>query len=141
MATLADEIHAALRQCASDAAFPQVSYPAGARNTSDSVFLQPKTILAKPLSSTWATPELNRQRYFLERATWLWELRLDFDREVSTEEFEDSLTNALLRIPRTESKPQVDLILEECEYRHPPEQQPAGGTSAVYRIRAEISPL
>lgn len=138
---LGDVIHAALRQAVLAGTFPQVTYPAGARNTSDSVFLQPKTILAKPLSSTWSTPERNRQRDFRERATWLWELTVAFDREVSLEAFELDITNTLLRLVRTATQPQVDLIFEEAQYTSPPEQQPAGGTMVVYRVRAELTPL
>lgn len=141
MTTLTDEIHAALRQAVMAGVFPQVTYPAGVRTTSDSVFLQPATVLIKPMSSTWSDPERNRQRSFRERATWLWEVVAEFSREVSTEQFEDDITNSLLRLPRTATKPQVDLILEEADYRHPPEQQPAAGTRAVYRIRAELTPL
>jgi len=139
--TLADDIHAELRTCVAAGTFPQVTYPAGVRTTSLTVNLTPQTFLAKPLSSTWSEPERNRSRGFSERRTWLWEVTLEFSREVDLEAFEDLNTNTMLRLPRTSSKPQVDLIFEEADYRHPPEQQPAAGTRVVYRVRAELSPL
>lgn len=141
MTTLSDVIHASLRQATLAGTFPLVTYPAGARDTSDSIFLQPQTILAKPMSSTWSNPERNRQRAFSERSVWLWELTVEFDREVSLEQFEDDNTNSLLRIVRTATQPQVDLIFEEANYTHPPEQQAGGGTRVVYRVRAELTPL
>ena len=50
-------------------------------------------------------------------------------------------TNTLLRLARTATKPQVDLIFEEADYLNPPEQQPGGGSRVRYRIRAELTPL
>lgn len=141
MSTLADEIHAAILTAVNSGTFARVTYPGGARTTSLTETEAPKTVLAKPTSSTWSTPERNRQRSFLERATWLWEATVEFNREVSLEQFEDDNTNTLLRLERTATKPQVDLIFEEAEYRHPPEQQPSSGTRVVYRIRAEMTPL
>lgn len=142
MANLGDEIHAALLTAVKAAdQFPRVSYPDGVRTTSLTEFEQPKTVLAKPVQSTWSIPERNRQREFRERAIWLWEVTVEFSREVSLEEFEDANTNSLLRIPRTATKPQVDLIFEEVTYVHPPEQQAGGGTRAKFRVRAELTPL
>lgn len=141
MATLTDEIHAALRTAVNAGQYARVAYPLGVRTTSLTEFETPKTILARPIHSTWSIPERNRQRDFRERATWLWEVTVEFSREVSMEAFEDGNTNSLLRLVRTATKPQVDLIFEEADYRHPPEQQAAGGTRAVYRVRAELTPL
>lgn len=153
MSTLTDDIHKKLRDAVLDADFPIVRYPDGVRTTSEDVpasppdpeipatLVKPGTVLAKPLSATWNVPIVNRRRGFIERATWRWELIVEFSREVDLEAFETANMNTPLRIPRSGSKPQVDLILEEAEYRHPPEQQPAGGTRVVYRVRAELSPL
>jgi len=142
MANLGDEIHAALLAAVKTVdQFPVVTYPNGVRTTSATEFLSPATVLAKPLQSTWSIPERNRQREFRERATWLWEVTVEFSREVSLEEFEDANTNSLLRIPRTATKPQVDLIFEEANYVHPPEQQAGGGSRVRYRVRAELTPL
>lgn len=153
MSTLTDDIHAKLRETVLAADFPIVRYPNGVRTTSEDVpasgpdpevpaiLMVPATVLAKPLSSTWDLPIVNRRRGFIERAIWRWELIVEFSREVDLEAFETTNMNTPLRIPRSGLKPQVDLILEEAEYRHPPEQQPAGGTRVVYRVRAELSPL
>lgn len=141
MATLTDEVHAALVTAVKSGTFARVTYPNGVRTTSATETEAPKTVLAKPITSTWSVPERNRQHDFRERATWLWEVIVEFSREVSLEAFEDANTNSLLRLVRTATQPQVDLIFEEADYRHPPEQQPAGGTRVVYRVRAELTPL
>lgn len=141
MATLADEIHDALLTAVKGGTYARVTYPSGVRTTSASDTEAPKTVLIKPVSSTWGVPERNRIREFRERATWLWEVYVEFSREVSLEAFEDANTNSLLRIVRTATQPQVDLIFEEAEYLNPPEQQPAGGTRVKYRVRAELTPL
>ena len=141
MPTLADEIHAALLTAVKGATYARVSHPGGVRTTSATEVEAPKTVLIKPLSSTWDQPERNRTRGFRERATWLWEVYVEFSREVSLEAFEDANTNSLLRLVRTATQPQVDLLFEEAEYLNPPEQQPAGGTRVKYRVRAELTPL
>ena len=140
-ATTADDIHAALLTAVKAAQYARVSYPLGVRTTSLTEFEAPKTVLAKPVHGTWSIPERNRQRDFRERATWLWEVTVEFSREVSLEAFEDANTNSLLRIQRTATKPQVDLIFEEADYLNPPEQQAGGGTRVKYRVRAEQTPL
>lgn len=142
MATLADEIHAALLTAVKAATYARVTYPNGVRTTSLSESEAPKTVLAKPMSSRWSIPERNRQRDFRERVSWLWEVTVEFSREVSLEAFEDeNTTNGLLRIPRSGTQPQVDLIFEEADYVHPPEQQPGSGIRVKYRVRAELTPL
>ncbi len=144
MATLTDEVHKALRDFIVAYDFPVVTYPAGVRTTSEGMTpttMKAATVLIKPLSATFNIPKLNRRSGFREREAWLWEAIVEFSREVSIEAFEDDITNTLLRIPRTESKPQVDLILDEANYRHPPEQEPAGGLRVVFRFRAEVTPL
>lgn len=139
--TTADDVHAALLTAIKGTQFARVTYPGGVRTTSATEFETAKTVLAKPLRSTWSIPERNRQRDFRERATWLWEVTVEFSREVSMEDFEDANTNSLLRIPRTATKPQVDLIFEEANYVYPPEQQPGAGLHVKFRVRAELTPL
>ena len=144
MPTQADDIHKILRDFIVAYDFPVVTYPAGVRTTSEGMTpttLKAATVLIKPLSATFNLPKVNRRSGFRERDAWLWEAIVEFSREVSIEAFEDDITNSLLRIPRTETKPQVDLILDEANYRQPPEQQPAGGLRVVFRFRAELSPL
>lgn len=141
MATLTDDIHKALRDFIAEYDFALVTYPGGVRTTAATADQNAATVLIKPMSSTFNLPKVNRRSGFRERDSWIWEAIVEFTREVDIAAFEDDITNTLLRIPRTESKPQVDLILDEANYRTPPEQAPGGGLRVVFRFRADLSPL
>lgn len=139
---LGDKIHKALRQAAKTHNFPMVNYPGNARTTTATV-VPAKTILSNELTASFITPRRNRLTYRREKSAWTWELLVAFDRAVSLESFEDSLVESPPTIPRDEDEgtPQVVMLLEDAEYRHPPTTSPSSGTRVRYRFTADLSPV
>lgn len=99
--------------------------------------LQP--ILCNEISSTFSE-DLNYKRNRKDRRdSWLFELRMKFDREVLLEIVEDQWADEPLVIPANPQTgaPQVTLRLNTSEITHPVQQGGASGTSVKFTFEAE----
>ena len=136
-----DRIQNAIHDRISSYDFRLVIYQDGLRTTVPDT-VPPKTILVHETSATFGDAKLNRRTLRHERETWIWTATIAFDREVSLVEFEESLLNDPIRLPRDNDFNQsVTVSLSEVDFTHPAEQQPASGLRAVYRFSASLSPV
>ena len=77
-----------------------------------------------------------------ERDLWMWELFLDFNREVSVEELENRFLEHGLVIPADEQQgtPQITVILQSAPFYHPPQFGASNGTSVRFTLMAQVHP-
>lgn len=144
-----DAIQNALVGLARGVDFPVISHdvrPAGsAATTAAMTVVQPVAVLAWQERQLFDTPErYRRDGRRRERTEWTWRLRIDFNRPVNLEEFEDGILTDGVRVARNVAADipyQVDLLLEEGEYTTPVTQQGAKGTSVTYRFTALPTPI
>lgn len=105
---------------------------------------KPAAAVAWPESAVFGDPPRHhRASDRREVIGWIWKLQVQFNQNVSLEEFEKSLLDNIPRIPRDPTKGldrQVDLLLEEAEYQNPVTQQQAQGTRVTYRFTAQLTP-
>lgn len=145
MANYGDLIHAAITSAILAHEFKAISYSDSRTRVTTDVVAKVKTVKVDQRSSAFVSPVRQRLSRFTERASWTWVADIHFDRATSIEEFEDSVAQTPLRIPRdaSDGRPQqVDIFLEEAEeYVHPPRKSPTTGTRARLRFVAELSPL
>lgn len=125
--------------------FPVVHYvPAtvGAKRCTQPNCVKAAAVVAFPEGTVFGEPVLNRRSpHRREVIGWTWRLQIQFNANVSTEEFENSLIDSAPVIPRDEDRSlQVQLELEDAEYQNPVTQQPAQGTRVVYRFTARLTP-
>lgn len=143
MANQSDRIHDSIYGAISAYDFPHVSYDTdtGLRTTSAVDTENPKTVLVRQLGSQFIQAMRERRTPRLaERENWGWVAHVAFDNQVSVEEFELSQLDAPVLLPRTaELDQQVTIWLIETELEHPPEQQSATGTRAIFRYVAQLS--
>lgn len=114
------------------------------RCTDTSKGVKPAAAIAWPEAAVFGDPQRHhRTSDRREVVGWIWKLQVQFNANVSLEEFENSLLEHIPRIPRDPSKGldrQVDLLLEEAEYQNPVTQQQAQGTRVTYRFTAQLTP-
>lgn len=127
--------------------FPVVSYtpsPTGAvRVTSTTTTVRPAAAIAWAESALF-DEAVNHRRTSDRREVlgWIWRLQVQFNTNVSLEEFERTLLTNIPRIDRAlpDRELQVDLLLEEAEYQNPVTQQPSQGLRVTYRFTARLTP-
>lgn len=136
-----DRIHLAIRGAIADYDFPEVDFPGGVRTTSVST-VKAQTAIVRPGTAAFVEPRSKRTR-FRTRDNWTWNAEVAFSCQVSLEEFEDSLGDSPIVLPRDPGNglpDQVTIFLEEATYSHPPRSEPSSGSRAVFRFVAQISP-
>lgn len=142
MPNYADAIHAAVRAKVAAWDFPVVTYPAGVRTVGVAT-VKAATALVQPQTSTFGLPEANRRTEMRARLTWSWRLDLRFDRNVSTEGFEEDIATFPLHVERDPLNglpDRVTIEIDEVVYEHPPQGQPASGLRAIMTFTARFSP-
>lgn len=123
--------------------FHYIPEQVGARRCTKPNCVLASAVAAYPEGAVYGEPVLNRRTPRRELIGWTWRLIVQFDAQVSTEEFERSITEALPVIARSEEdgRPlQVTLELEDAEYQNPVTQQAAQGTRVTYRFTARLTP-
>lgn len=143
-----DAIQNKLVSLASGFSFATLSYRPAAvgqqRCTEATKCVMPAAVVAWPESAVFGDPPLHRRTSDRREVIgWIWRLQIQFNNNVSLEEFEASLLTNIPRIPRDPSKGldrQVDLLLEEAEYQNPVTQQQAQGTRVTFRFTAQLTP-
>jgi hypothetical protein len=142
-----DAIQQRLVSLAAAFEFPMLHYepsPMGQKRCTQPNCVRPATAAAWAVSALFGDPvEHRRTSDRREVIGWVWTLQLQFNANVSTEEFEASLLTHIPRIPRDAANGldrQVDLLLEEAEYQQPVMQQPSQGLRVSYRFTAQLTP-
>lgn len=143
------KIHAAIVQAVSEATFPQISFAVVGDSASpvmdvldDTQALAPRSITVYEARSTFRPASRNRRTMTYERDQWLWNLFMDFDREVSLEDFENRILERGLVIPAdpVSGNLQVTVTLQSVPIRNPPQRGASGGTSVNYLLVAQVHP-
>lgn len=146
--SISDAIQNALVALAVNRSFPVVTYAVqavgGAKSTSQLTTVTPATVIAWQETQLFDEPRLRRrdgrQR---ERQGATWNLVLQFDRNVSLDEFETDVlasTPVVSRNPSAGVPHQIDLLLTDADYQNPMTQQPAQGSRVTYRFTAVPTP-
>lgn len=124
------------------ATFPSRVYDANDRSEGSTAIV-PHTVEANPLGSSFGQPERNRREYRLDRTSWTWELKIQFDQPVYTNLFEDALAAnpVMLRADKSLGLRQVSFEIANAVLQHPPAHQARNGTKATYTIAVKLWPL
>lgn len=140
---LEDAIHNALLTRIRGTLFPKVSYDriTGARTTEAVATESAKSVGVQPLSTAYDEAR-DRSAWRREVVDWQWLVELGFSRTISTELFEIDLTHNPIKISRSDSGQdrQVLLALVDVAYENPPTGQPSSGTRVALRFTATLSP-
>lgn len=72
------------------------------------------------------------------RSSWVFELLLSFDHEVTAAFFEEDVANSAPRIPKTEQHTYALLRIVDAEYTHPVREGSGGGSTVVLQFEAQI---
>lgn len=138
-------IQNALIAAARQAEFYAVSYDPETELSPDAdvtsaMLAEPATVLANETGSAFVLDARMGRRLARRRASWRFNLMLEFDREVSVEFFENSLLDGPIKLGPVpeDSLPNVIISLVSSSVTHPPRQQPASGTKAVFTFEAEL---
>jgi len=99
------------------------------------------TVLVWEQTAKFGLPVRNRRSYMQEKSDWMWQLFLEFPHEVISEDFEASLCETPILIPRSAELRQVSLVLSDADYEHPTRQGAVKGTNILYSFEAVISPI
>lgn len=111
----------------------------------DTAAVKPGSSYANELTSQWGMAR-NGAALNEERKGWKFELRVNFNQEVTLEFFELALGAGILIDKATVAAKcgasfnfQVRISLVGARIQHPPRQQPATGTRAIYTFDATLS--
>jgi len=126
--------------------FPEVVYDADGiaslANPRNSI--EPSYKGALEVTQTFSESPSRRDKVVRLPDQWVWQLRLDFERMVSLEEFKE-FVSIDFRVPRdyqSGSNPAIFLYLEEVLMEHPVEVQgSAAGTKARFQFRGWLRPV
>lgn len=142
--TLSDRIHNAIVDRIMAHSFPVVEYvQRHYRQTSQSA-VAAQTILVRPQSSAFI--ESNNRMCggpLLDRDSWQWVALVHFDRQVSTDAFDEHLMLSPIVVPRVPGQglqQQATITLTDAQYVHPPEKQSSHGSRVEYRFLVSLSP-
>lgn len=119
--------------------FPTVLYSDGLAQPSrdEGSSLRPRTVLANEVLRTFDVDPRQGQRRALETLDWTFELLLAFDKEVSLDEFTDSLTTTIPQIGENTRLGVLPCFAELTGYEveHPAQQDASSGTKVRFRFR------
>jgi hypothetical protein len=123
--------------------YSNVGGPALERSALDeSQAVAPKSCVLNEIRATYREAKRNRRAQTYERDQWVWELFLDFDREVSLEDFENRFLDRGLVIPADPQRgtSQVNVTLASAPFYHPPQSQASNGTYVRFTLIASVHP-
>lgn len=124
--------------------FSEVTYDTTTGLATDTgTSVTPVGAYSNEIRATYRKPRLNRQGGpKRERDEWAFDLLLLFDREVSSEQFEDEVAGTSLQVLRDANHTrQINLHLREVNYEHPPNQDSGNGSKMRFVFSAEMSPV
>lgn len=146
---LQGKIHAAIVSAVMECSFPVVVYSLAGDSRSptmsaldDSQAAAPKSITVNEIRETYRPASRNRRTQTFERDQWIWQLFLDFDQEVSIEQFVEKMTDRGLVIPAdpVSGSLQVTVTMQIAPIRHPPHRGASNGTSVNFTLNAQVHP-
>lgn len=115
--------------------FPTAKYDAqsGLVQVSDDVIAKASSCLCNETSSTFSSDKNHGRAEVRQRSGWTFQLLLGFDVEVSLEEFEESLTVPVIRLPQDVSRgySSIPIRLLRTSVDHPVQQESAGGSQVT----------
>ena len=135
-----EKIYSALISLGEDGVYYPVSH-SGRTMTVGGSSISPKTVLAYEESSDFDNAIRHRRSRKQERTNWRWILFLEFNREVTFEQFEEDFCNSPLLIERTSNSRQITFNLVDARYEHPVRNQPAKGSIALFTFDVTLSPV
>ncbi len=107
-------------------------------NTAPSI--PPASNLVNEITQDFRIDDEMGRRRILKRESWVFQLLLNWNVEVTVEFFEKDLLDPLPRLPddKVNNMEDVTLILLRTQYEHPPEQNAANGSAAKFTFEAVI---
>lgn len=98
----------------------------------------PASIAVNETSAAFEPDELFGRDVRQRRTSWVFELRLGFDHEVTVAFFEEDVAESAPRIPKTEHHTYALLRVVDAEYTHPVREGSGGGSTVVLQFEAQI---
>jgi hypothetical protein len=142
--TYRSEVQTRLRSLAMAGPFYEVTYDPSTKVPSvGSTHIAPSSAVTDEISSNWAPARRNRRDFALDREGWTFLLKLEFQRGVSAEAFEEAVASSppvIVRDAASGRPKQLTLILLDAKYEHPLQQQPNRGSQIDYTFEARLSP-
>jgi hypothetical protein len=143
------KIHAAIVNAVAECSFPIIVYTLSGESRSvvmdaldESQAAAPKSITVHEVRESFRPASRNRRTQTFERDQWLWQLFLDFDQEVSIEQFVEKMLARGLVIPAdpVSGTLQVTVTMQSAPIRHPPHRGASNGTSVNFTLNAQVHP-
>lgn len=95
----------------------------------------PSGISISEVDSNFVPARRMRREFQVDRASWEWEVRLNFvSRTIAFEAFENAVTDGPILIPEDDGRSLL-AVLQRTEYNPPPQSSPSGGSSAVFTFQ------
>lgn len=123
--------------------FSEITYNASTGIATDTgTSVAPRGVYSNEIRSSYRPPKLHRRGGAKrERDEWTFDLLILFDREVSSEQFEEEISDTPIVLARDANHDrQVTLFLREVNYEHPPQQDSGDGSKMRFVFKAEMSP-
>lgn len=133
-----------LQTVADNPLFYEVTYDANRFAVVRSTPVVPVSVLCNEVRASFREAKSFRRYEARDRDVWTFQLKFEFDKEVTLERFEDWICNPVLTMKRNASggyDRQVQFDLISTTYQHPQQQEHNTGTRAVMVIQAEFSPM
>ena len=134
-----------LKRLAREGRFFAVTYDPATGNANDvdpdvDTRLVPDTNLANEIDQTFKIDSQMGRKLILKSDSWIFQLFVQFNVEVTVEFFEKDLLDPLPHLldDKANGLEDVTLILSRTEVNHPPEQEAANGTAAKFTFEAVI---
>ena len=143
------KIHAAIVNAVAECSFPVVVYSLAGdsrelvlEDVDESQAVARKSRTVHEVRETYRPASRNRRTQTFERDQWFWQLFLDFDQEVSIEQFVDKVLDRGIVIPAdpVSGSLQVTVTMQVAPIRHPPHRGASNGTSVNFTLNAQVHP-
>jgi len=141
------EVQNAIVAAAMAGTFRPVTYDATTHAASfdsdDANKVVPSSAVANELSAGFAEAERNRRTHCQDKKRWIFQLKLEFQQEVTLDEFEESLLATPLTVNRDVVEGlthRIEVFFQDVQYVHPIQQEPSTGTKVTYTFEARLTP-
>ena len=130
-----------LRKLCKEGTYYAVSYKDGnaepiIEGTTEKV--SPTQVSCNEISSGFQADIRMGRRQALERASWVFQVRCSFAKEVDSENFEQFVMDKVPHIPADALHKDITIRIINAQYDHPPQQSPSNGSTIVFEFDAQV---
>lgn len=104
--------------------------------------VEPVAVHTNELRSEFEDTRVSKSTFARERTSWLFNLVVSFNQEVTGEDFESAVSASPPYVARdSDHSQQIRLLLQNSNYEHPPQQDPESGSRLTFTFEAQLSPI